>query len=86
MNSKRLGFAESVVKPESQKEITGFKRCKFDTKFDVCLDEKMVDEGIADALKLIYSQDYGTDHEIPNSAFPAIFMNPSDKDANDLMR
>ena len=86
LNSKRLGFAASVVKPENQKEITGFKRCKFDTKFDVCLDEKMVDEGIADALKLIYSQDYGTDHEIPNSAFPAIFMNPSDKDANDLMR
>ena len=81
LNSKRLGFAAFVVKPASQKQINGFKRCKFDIKFDVCLDEKMVDEGITNALKLIY----GEDHDIPKSAFPAIFMNPSEKDANELM-
>ena len=81
LNSKRLGFAAFVVKPASQKQINGFKRCKFNIKFDVCLDEKMVDEGITNALKLIY----GESHDIPKSAFPAIFMNPSEKDANELM-
>jgi ribosomal protein L12E/L44/L45/RPP1/RPP2 len=85
LNSKREGFAAFVVKPGSQKQINGFKKCKFEIKFDVCLDEKMVDEGITNALQLIYGEDYGTDHDIPKSAFPAIFMNPSEKDANALM-
>ena len=85
LNSTRLGFAAIVLKPASKKQINGFKRCKFEIKFDVCLDEKMVDEGITNVLQLIYGEDCGTEYDIPKSAFSAIFMNPTGKDPNELM-
>ena len=77
---KYAGFAKWVA--DNKHTISSFKNAKFSTVFDASLDEKLIDEGIVNILKDVYGEHCT---KISESGADAIFMNPEDRDVNDIM-